>query len=63
MELAFEIFLVSLFPIVAFGGWCYQKGEERERERHREAAEKRVKDLEDAGYDPTPYHHPYKKDE
>lgn len=62
MEIVFVCILIGLFPLIAFGGWCFQKGEQKERERQEEARQKHIKDLEDAGYDPTPYHYPYKKD-
>jgi hypothetical protein len=58
----FGFILLLLFPVIAFGGWCYQKGEQHERQRQREAWEKRVKDLEDAGYDATPHYYPKEDD-
>jgi hypothetical protein len=50
------LLLVALFLIVAFGGFCYQKGQSDARLKSKETADNREAFLKSQGFDPRPFH-------
>jgi hypothetical protein len=50
------LIIVGLFCLIAFGGWCFQCGANRQRQATKDARDERIKMLEDAGYDARPRH-------